>query len=170
MLQKIIHGANLDIVSRGELEALLRQYTTRQQSLRRVRAPEHVVLDATGTGTIQVYKVPAGYEFEVRRVILDLSTATENNLPAVTVSLAGGGLSLQYLRSGTRIEWGNPASPAAVGGGGYVPGSQTWGKQQGPSLRNGEVFQIRAILGAGLAGVELIATVEGILSEAGSLQ
>src|SRR3954466_8957363 len=128
MLQKIIPGAQLDVVSRGELEELLRQYQVRQETRSRVRAPENVVLDAAGIGQVDVFTVPIGYELEVRRVQVDLNTASESNFAAGSINLTAAGVSLQYLRSGTRIEWALPVSPL---GNFRVPGLETWGSEQG---------------------------------------
>lgn len=46
-----------------------------------------------------------------------------------------------YLRSGTRIEYAVPQSPNATP---QVPGVQTWSREQGPYLRNAEVFEVQA--------------------------
>lgn len=162
------HGAIFDIANREEIEELLKQYQTRQDTRERVRAGATLVLDANGIAQEEVYSVPIGFEFEARRVFMDLSSVTESTLPVGTINLSGAGLSVQYMRSGTRIEWANPASP--VGSGGRVPGTQTWGSQQGPYLRNGEVLEVRAVLGAGHAGDTLIVMLEGILTQAGSLK
>lgn len=163
------HGAILNAASREEIEELLRQYTTRQQTRERVRAGNAVILDAAGTtgGPLDLYEVPTGFEFEARRVVFDLGSVTDSNMTVANVNLAAAGFSAQYLRSGTRIEWAVPSSPV---GGARIPGIQTWGSEQGPYLRNGEVFQVRATLGAGQVGVVLTALVEGILSKAGSLK
>lgn len=162
------HGAILDTASRAEVEGLLKQYQTRQETRERVRSPAVVLLDGSGIGQDEVYTVPMGFELEVRRVTLDLSTATESTLSITSVNLSGAGVSIQYLRSGQRIEWGLPVSPL---GGFRVPGIETWGSEQGPCLRNGEVFEVRAVLGAALAAnATLTVTMEGILTKAGSLK
>lgn len=162
------HGAILNAASREEIDELLRQYTTRQETEDRVRAGCTIQLDANGAGQEEVFTCPMGFEIEVRRVFLDLSSATESTLNAATVSLGGAGVSVQYLRSGTRIEWALPVSP--IGTGFRVPGTETWGSQQGPYLRNGETFEVRALLGATKANDTLIALVEGIQRKAGSLK
>jgi hypothetical protein len=161
----IKHGAILNAVSREEVEQLLQQYTTRQQTRERVRAPATTILDATGAGLLEVYIVPIGWELEVRRVQFDLSTVNETNVATASVSLNTPGFAVQYLRSGTRIEWGMPGSPANNF---KVPGVQTWGAEQGPYLRNGETFEVRALLGAGVSGASLTILMEGILTRAGS--
>lgn len=161
----LIPGAKLDIITRAEFEQLLRQYSARQESWRRIRAAESAALDATGAAAIDVYKVPAGDEFEARRVVIDMGDATD--AARNSINLGGAGVSVQYLRSGVRIEW---ALPVSQEGGFKVPGVETWGSQQGPVLKNGEIFQVKALLGAGKAGVTMTVLVEGILTQAGSLK
>lgn len=167
-LTTLKHGAILNTVSRDEMEKLLREYTTRQETRERVRAGAAIILDATGAGQDEVYTVPTGWELEVRRVVIDLSSVTELTLQSASVNLTTAGLAVQYLRSGTRIEWANPTSPIATTG--RVPGVQTWGNQQGPYLRNGEVFAVRALLGAAQAGLTLGVLMEGIITKGGSLK
>lgn len=161
------HGAILNAASRDEIEDLLRQYTTRQETRERIRAAQAIILDANGIGEDAIYAVPTGFELEVRRVMIDLSLVTEGTVSVNSVNLAGAGVSLQWLRSGNRIEWALPVSPL---GGFRVPGIQTWGSQQGPYLRNGERFEARAVLGAARAGATITVLMEGILTKAGSLK
>lgn len=166
MRTKLIHGAILDTASRKEVEELLKQYTTRQDTRERVRASAVITLDANGVGQDEVYGPPPGWELEIRRVQVDLQSVNETNFPAGSIPLSTAGVSLQYLRSGTRIQWGNPESGA--GAGGRVPGLETWGAEQGPYLRNGEVFEVRAVLGAPVANQVLSIYMEGILTKSGS--
>lgn len=65
---------------------------------------------------------------------------------------------LAYLRSGQLIEYATPRGP---NGAAQVPGIQTWGKEQGPYLANGEVFGVR--VKPALAPQHLRVSVEGIL-------
>lgn len=167
-LYTLKHGLKFDTVSRREMEELLRRFQTRQETRERVRAGATIILDAAGVGQDEVYQVPMGFEFEVRRVQLELSDVGESNLPAGVLSLGTAATSLQYLRSGTRIEWGFPVSPVASSPG-RVPGIQTWGDQQGPFLGNGEVFEVRAVFPT-KPNVTLTVLVEGILTKAGSLK
>jgi hypothetical protein len=165
MLTELKHGVMLNTVSKEEMESLLREYTTRQQTRERVRASADILLDGNGAGTVDVYKVPLGYELEVRRVAVDLTDVTPATFVAQSINLATAGVALQYLRSGTRIEWALPQSSL---GGFRVPGIETWGSQQGPYLQNGEIFQVEALLGR--TGGTLIVNMEGILTKAGSLK
>src|SRR6266498_330580 len=163
---QIRHGATIEAATRDEVEELLRQYTTRQRTRERVRAPVTTQLDANGAATIGVYDVPSGFELEVRRVQFDLGSVTETTFSASAVLLNAAGVSVQYLRSGLRIEWGAPSSPNGI----TVPGIQTWGSEQGPYLRNGEAFQVKVNFGAALGGVTLTVSMEGILTQGGSLK
>lgn len=154
MKQTIKHGATIDAMTPGEAQALLQAYRERDMP-KRVRASRTVQLDATGAGQDEVYTVPPGWEFETRRIVLDLDLATDPNTGNVALNAAGR--AVEYLRSGTRIEYGLPQGPA----GAQVPGVQTWGAEQGPYLRNGEVLEVKV---RGLtANAILTATVEGIL-------
>lgn len=73
------------------------------------------------------------------------------------VSGAGGDSFVAYRRSGTLIEYGQPQ----FGGVYQVPGVQTWSREQGPYLQNGEVFEIQA---SGLTpNGQMVVTLEGIL-------
>lgn len=129
-----------------------------------ISAAASVVLTTdTGAGTVNVYAVPPGYTFEVRRVHLELNTVEVLN---AAIPLAGIG-AVQYLRSGARIEWGNPRCSSINGG--SVPGDQNWAEEEGPFLSGGEVFQVRTILIlAASLGAIFTATVEGILTQVGS--
>jgi hypothetical protein len=152
--QAVIPGGTIDALTAEEAVELLRA-TYREEVEERVRGAAIIALDATGGGVDEVYSPPLGFEFEARRVQVDLSTAAD---PASgNVALNAAGKTLEYLRSGTRIEWAQPQYGGAV----QVPGVQTWGNEQGPYIRNGEVFEVRA---RGLtANATLVVTVEGIL-------
>lgn len=122
-----------------------------------MRVPATIPLDGTGAGKGDVYEIPAGYEFEARRVVLVLT----GNIPADpntgNVLLNAAGKWVAYMRSGSLIE---PAQPA-YGGAIQVPGVQTWSREQGPYVRNLEVFQVQC---AGLtANGFLNVYLEGIL-------
>lgn len=160
MRQRIIHGAFVDMVTPDELYKAIR----RPVEITRIRASETVQLDANGTsgGPVAVYKVPIGTEFDIRRVSFELSGVTELNLQGSSVSLASVGTSIRYFRSGNPIEFAYPVSPVASSPA-RVPGVQTWGDQQGPYMRNGEVFQIASVLQVAQATWSLTMTVEGIL-------
>ena len=153
MRQAIKPGGTIDVATPAEIAALLPQ----SDEAKRVRAPANVQLDAAGSGQDEVYTVPAGYRFEVRRVVLTL----RGNVPADpntgNVLLNAAGKYVAYLRSGSLIEYGQPQYGAAI----QVPGVQTWGRQQGPYLANKETFEVVA---AGLtASVILTVYMEGIL-------
>lgn len=144
--------------------------TTRQATRERIRAVASTVLDGAGYGFIDVYKVPIGYELEVRRVQIELGSIRDDgtNLGTACITLNGFPTYAEYLRSGTRIEWAAPMDSLSNSVA-RLPGVQTWGREQGPYLRNGEIFQFQCGLGVGVAFfVPITVTVEGILTKAGS--
>ena len=140
MRQKIIHGAEIDFVTPDEVVKLL----ARPEASDRVRASQTIALDANGNGTSgqdtdDLYTCPSGMEFELRRISLTISGATGPNDGNIPLNVAGKWLAI--LRSGTLIEYANPASAAGVPS---IPGMQSWAKEQGPYLRNGEALEIQA--------------------------
>lgn len=156
MRTKIVPGAELEVLTPGEAAELVRS-AYRETVEERVRAAQTIKLDANGAGEDDVYSPPLGFEFEARRISVDLDSAADPATGNVTLNAAGK--TVEYLRgvAGTRIEWGQPQYGAAV----QVPGIQTWGSEQGPYIRNGETFAVRA---RGLtANATLNVTVEGIL-------
>lgn len=276
MRQVIKPGGKIDAATPDEIRSLLQDIASHSESSR-VRAPMVVQLDGNGNGQDEVYSVPMGFEFEVRRVFLDLDTASDPNtgavilgaqtpvdvdasatgaaaaivatLPASAVAVAttfitgfevtgtgatagsviivtvtgilggtksyalaipagvgnsitplivefsrpipasglnqpiavnvpsfgagntnaavtahgfqvgiAGGRSVEYLRSGSRMEYAEPTGPNGIT---QVPGIQTWGSEQGPYLLNGEAFEVKA---RGLtAAARLTVIVDGIL-------
>jgi hypothetical protein len=146
MKQSIQPGGTLDALTLTEARQLI-EAQFRKEVEQPLRAAESLVLSASGGGTVEVYEVPIGFELEVRRIAIDLASATD---PGTGQQALGAGHTVEYLRSGTRIEWGQPAFNSVA----QVPGVQTWGKQQGPYLRNGEVFEVRFVgIGTGAAVV-----------------
>lgn len=153
MRQTVQLGKPLDFLTQDELVRLL----PRPLEVTRIRATETIQLDATGSGQDEVYKVPMGYEFAARRVTLDIGGATDPSTGNVPLNVAGKFVA--YLRSGARIEYAVPISPNTAP---QVPGVQTWAKEQGPYLRNGEVFEVQA---KGLtASAVLTVVLEGLLT------
>lgn len=152
--QRIVHGATMNFVTPDEIVRMI----PRSPQRTRIRAAATLQLNAAGSGVVDVYDVPSGAEFEARRVTLNLESATDPSTGNVALNAAGK--YVKYLRSGTLIEYAVPQSPNAIP---QVPGAQTWSREQGPYLRNGEVFQVQAL---GLtANVILTILVEGILEQ-----
>jgi len=151
--QRMMHGAVLDFVTPDEIAALI----PRPEQVSRVRATAQVQLNAAGNGTDEVYKVPSGYEFGARRVSMYLVGGGGADPTTGAVALTGAGKGVAYLRSGQFIEWGQPQYGSTV----QVPGVQTWGSEQGPYLRNAEVFEVLA-LGLTASGI-LTVILEGLL-------
>lgn len=154
MKQEVKHGATIDTLTPAEAAKMLDAIRERD-GVSRVRATATIKLDAGGNGQDEVFQVPMGFEFALRRVTVDLDTAADPSTGNVALNVAGK--TVQYLRSGTRIEYGAPQSPNAIP---QVPGVQTWGDQQGPYFRNGEVFEVRA---TGLTAAAILTVIaEGI--------
>lgn len=162
MKTRVKPGAEIETTTPGEMADLLAAAmhgAEKRTATQRIRATAVISLSAAGAGEADVYTVPAGWEFEIRRVVLDLDEAGGPN-GAGKIALDAVGEAIEYLRSGTRIEYGQPEYGSAV----QIPGAQTWGREQGPYLRNDETFSIRA---SGLtANAHVNATVEGILYRA----
>lgn len=153
--QRIMHGAMVDFVTPDEVLSLI----PRPPEVTRIRATQQVQLGAQGNGQDEVYKVPTGYEFGARRVSMYLSVGDPTT---GAVALTGAGKGVAYLRSGTFIEWAQPQYGSAV----QIPGVQTWGSEQGPYLRNAEVFEVLAV---GLTASAILTVVlEGILRRPGT--
>lgn len=156
MKQTIKHGAEIEVLTPDEAARMLNDMRASERPSR-VRATASVKLDAAGNAQDEVFVVPAGYEFALRRVTLDLDSAADPSTGNVALNVAGK--TVEYLRSGTRIEYAAPVSPNAIP---QVPGVQTWGDQQGPYFRNAEVFEVRV---KGLTANALLSVIaEGIMS------
>ena len=152
MRQVIKPGQPVDFLTPDEMMHLI----PRPAEESRVRAAVSIQLDANGNGQAEAYNVPAGYEFEARRVVLDIGGSTDPSTGNVALNVAGK--FVRYLRSGNPIEYAVPAAPTGTA---QVPGVQTWSREQGPYLRNKETFEIQA---KGLtANAVLRADVEGVL-------
>lgn len=158
--QRIVHGAFVDMVTPDEMYKMI----PRPPEVTRMRVPISVELDAAGTtgGIIAVYKVPIGMEFEARRVSLELGNIP-GPLLGTSIALNTPGQYVEYFRSGTHISFGCPTGPAGSSPS-RVPGVETWGDQQGPYLRNGEVFGVFASLAAASANVSFSIMLEGLLT------
>lgn len=161
MRMKIEHGAMLDIATPDEIARMLAASTRAmldESKVQMVRTAQVVQLDANGNGQVEVYKVPMGMEFALRRVSLGITSVSDPSTGAISINAAGK--YIEYLRAGTRIDYGQPSYGAAF----QVPGAETWGDQQGPFLKNGEVFEVRA---TGLtANATLIVGIVGIQCKA----
>lgn len=154
MKQRIVHGAFVDMVTPDELYRAI----PRPESTTRVRSPGSINLNGVGSGIADVYKVPIGFEYELRRVVLS-PTGTNDADPSTTHVVFAAGIYVAYLRSGQLIEYAQTQYGAAF----QVPGTQSWGEEQGPYLRNGEVLQIKAVGLAAFANSVLSCYAEGIL-------
>lgn len=158
MQQRVYHGAMIDAVTPDEMVKMF--LTDRRSRWERVRAPASLPLNASGAGGGDIYKCPTGMEFAARRVVFTLTGTVPSDPNTGNVLLTAAGKYIAYMRGGYQgelIEYAQPQYGAAV----QVPGVQTWGEQQGPYIRNGEVF---AVLVAGLtANLVLNVYLEGLL-------
>ena len=147
-------GGTLDVLTPDEFVRLI----PRPEQKSQVRATGTIELNAAGSGSIDLYKVPTGYELVVHRFEVYIGGGSPPLPGPVTGAVAlNAGAYLALLRSGTLITYGQPV----YGGTLQVPGEQSWGEWQGPYLRNGEVFQVAA---AGLtANVSLTVMIQGSL-------
>lgn len=157
MRQVLRPGYPVDFLTPDEFVRL--QARERQQS--RVRSASTLQLDANGNGVNIAFEVEAGYEFEARRIVLTLTGNIPSDPNTGAVALNAAGKFVAYLRSGSLIEYGQPQYGATI----QVPGIQTWSREQGPYLRNQEVFQVQAngLTANGVLNVYL----EGILVRPG---
>lgn len=157
MRQILKPGHPVDFLTPAEAEAMLPPLP---HQVTRIRAPQTIQLDASGNGIDNVYEVPIGYEFALRRIVLTLTGNAPSDPTVGAVAMAAGHW-VAYLRSGSLIEYAMPQWTTLY----QVPGVQTWGDQQGPYLRNGEVLQVQAA-GLTTSGV-LNAYAEGLLVRPG---
>lgn len=141
MRMKIEPGAMLDIATPDEITRIVAASTRAmldESKVQIVRTGQVGQLDATGNGQVEVYKVPMGMEFGLRRVSLGITSVTDPSTGAISINTAGK--YVEYLRAGTRIDYGQPQYGTVY----QIPGAETWGEQQGPFLKNGEIFEVRA--------------------------
>lgn len=166
MKQRVTAGGYIETVTTDELNDMLGKHAPPKVSFWRPSAT--AALNAAGIGQVEVCKVPLGMRLELRRVTVDISSA--NGDPFNGVPLGGfAGAFVVYQRSGTRIGMAILQS-AGTGAAGVeviqIPGTQTWGDQQGPNLVNGENFEVFANLShyvGTVANAELTVTAEGLL-------
>lgn len=167
MKQTLVPGATLDALTPDEARELLRQ-EYRATVEQRVRAEGTLKLDGTGSGIVEVYTCPIGFEFEARRAVIAIDAGYWWFKTVPLGGIAGGSavVPLEYLRSGETN--GRPNADYVRTGGAQdevwylVPHLDTWSREQGPYIRNGETFEVafRAIPNAANMNVQV--TVEGI--------
>lgn len=140
MKYTIKHGGEIEVATPKEVDNLIRANQTQPLGITKIRAGQVVVLDDNGDGVIEAYKVPTGGEFALRRVALNLSTASDPSTGNVPLNVAGHYVA--YYRSGTFVAYAIPEAPTGVA---QVPGVEEWSEQQGPYLKNSEVLEIQAV-------------------------
>jgi len=153
--QKLVPGAELDILTPTEAVELLRAMFE-DQVHDRVRAEESKVADANGNVVLDVYTVPLGFEFEVRRFVL-----TADGITRGTQINFGVGAYGSLSRGDELIGYLGQTGGSSAG----VPSEGSYGSEQGPYLRNGETLRLN-IAGAAvaaLAGLGIQCLAEGVL-------
>jgi hypothetical protein len=165
----IVPGAALDVLTPDEARELLRQ-EYRQTVEQHVRAEGTGKMDGTGTGTIDIYTCPVGFEFEARRILIESDQLYHwvKTVPALGQGAPGQAvIPLEYLRSGESL--GRPFQDMVIKT--AVPTDEvwylfphldTWSAQQGPYLRNGETLQLACRGCVSFASINVQVTVEGI--------
>lgn len=136
---KITHGATIEVPSVLEIAGVFAAIPKGEQ-LTQVRVTESGIVKADGIVTVDVYQCPLGYEFFARRIFIDESIA--NGTPNGG-TMIGANSWVTYMRSGTRIGYALLANSVDGFEEYGCPGVETWGDQQGPMIRNGEVFQVK---------------------------
>lgn len=163
MKTQLKHGTTIETVTPDEMRTILAALTTREQTRDRVRASATIILDANGNGQDEVYAVPLGYEFELRRVFIGNNTSD----PATnSILMSAAGRFAAYLRSGQLIEYASVFSYVGVAP--QVPGVQTWGAEQGPYFRNGETLEVQ--FKGYPANTTISVYAEGVATKGGSLR
>lgn len=169
MKQTIVPGAQLDVLTEDEARELLRR-EYRQTVEQRIRAEGTVKLDATGTGVVEIYTCPVGFEFEARRIMI----ASDLGYYILKTTPSGGGgaganstVRLEYLRSGESL--GRPNSDNVITSATpndevwfILPHTDTWSREQGPYIRNGETLELAVRGIAALANINMQVTAEGL--------
>jgi len=156
MRQRVLHGGVIDAATTEDVRSILETIKPPQKA--RIRAPMNIRLDGSGDGQDEVYTVPLGYTFSLRRLVLNISTATSPVDGQVPLNV--GSRYVALLRTGVLVEYPVLVSPTGIS---QVPGYTSWGSDEEPWFRNGEKVEIQAV---GMTpNAILIVMVEGLLKE-----
>jgi hypothetical protein len=169
MRQTIVPGGTIESLTEEETRDLVRQIY-RETVENRVRAEGTATLDANGTGTVEVYTVPIGFEFEVRRVLIesDAGYFWVKTVPGGGQGATSPIVPIEFLRSGESlgtphidnvIKTGTPQDEVWY----LFPHVDTWSKEQGPYIRNGETFETVFRNCTNFASKNVQVTAEGLL-------
>jgi len=144
------------MLTREELaEELARTFTPEAELPVIVRPEEEGETTAAGAVTIDVYTVPAGYDFSLTRLIIEAAGFT----PAAPFT--GAGAYIAVRRSSVLIDFASLIAVEPSGGGKSLPALFTYSVTSGFSLRNKEVLQVELV--AGPASTRILARAEGFL-------
>lgn len=148
--QKLAPGAELDLLTEDELRSALSEL--RNIGPVTVRPEESIHLDSAGNGTVDVYTVPAGMEFTLHRLRIDIDGAD----PGHTVNAANGWADI--LRDAVAEDFIQFAASA-----GGLPQVKTWSGAAGIVFRNGETVQVK-ITAAPTVSVNVTVKLQGTLN------
>lgn len=158
MRQMVRPGGHIETVTPDEVVKILHSQRRDWEVFRAAESSNP--LNANGQGQLDVYQCPAGMEAAVRRVSIYQSPGAD---PISTQQLLNAaGKFCYYTRNDQFIEYAIPLGPA---GQAQIPGLQTWSFEEGPYLRNQEVFGLNINLGSGAAGQTVVIQVQGRLMD-----
>lgn len=166
MEQLVSHGGTIDAVTTKEMQTMVNGIKTglpvsnQPSKITRIRATSSIILDENGDGVLDIYQVPLGYEFELRRVNFD-----GNGTPSNTQG-GDGSHYITYLRSGRLIAYANPNSYLNNNSDTsttLVPGNESWSSEQGPILKNGEVLSVGLNMLTNFTTIDV--EIQGLLKE-----
>jgi hypothetical protein len=148
--QAVIPGGSLEVLTPAEAADLIAA-GFRENVTTRVRVEGSGVADATGFLSLDLYTVPAGWEFELRRYVVTIDGFTPGN----QFTIGAGGYAY-FARSGELILYVLSAGTTPK-----FPYQDSFGEEQGPYIRNNETLQFVIIVGPVSTRMQVQA--EGIL-------
>lgn len=152
--QKLVAGAEIDFLTQAEARQIMRE--ARKDALEgqstRVRATESGSTDASGNGTVTVYRVPAGRKFRLTRILVEADGQTFG----VEFHSATGFVVIK--RSGGQIVWGTQLAAASNIG---IPFVFNWSASAGMEFLNNETVDV--VITGGPVSVGVQVDIEGDL-------
>lgn len=149
-----IGTTEFEFVSPAELRSILGEAAAMQRRLspQTTRPFDAILLDGTGGGTLELYKVPAGLEFALHRLLITDDTHT----PGAPFTAAAGYADIRR-RGGARDDF--VLFSAAAGG---IPAKVTYSDVTAPRYRNLETIEI--VIVGGPANTSITVKAQGTLS------
>lgn len=150
MKQKIVPGAELDILSPEEAGSLIASLLGSQgRPEDRVRAEANKRTDAAGAVTLELYTVPVGQAFRLGRLLVSADGFT------AAVPFTGAGAFVEILRNDVPVDF--KSLTAAPG----LPALSEYSSFSAPYYTNGDMLAVR--LTAGPSSTNIVARMEGLL-------